>query len=85
MSNHPKKSAYKTGVKTRELLLRQLTDYGCPADVPKLAELTGMAKNRIRYTVGVMISLGLLHLHHYEKNKSNRLKAFYYIEPSKQT
>ena len=79
-----KKSAYKTGVKSRALVLQQLTRYGQPADVPKLSELTGMGKKHVRYTIGVMLSLGTVYLHHWEKNKSNRAKAFYFTEPNKQ-
>ena len=85
MSNHPKKSAYKTGVRSRGLILDRLREYGKPADITKLSELTGMDKRHVRYTVGVMISLGMLYFHHYEKNRSNRSKAFYFIEPNKQT
>ena len=77
-----KKSAYKTGVKTRELVLSRLTEYGQPADVPKLAELTGMDKRHVRYTIDIMLSIGTVHLHHWGKNKSNRTKAFYFTEPN---
>ena len=84
MMSVSKKSAYKTGVRTRELLLKRLVEYGCPADVLKLAELTGMDKRHIRYTIDVMLALGTVHLHHWEKNKSNRAKAFYFTEPNKQ-
>lgn len=80
-----KKSAYKTGVRSRGLILDRLREYGKPADITKLSELTGMDKRHVRYTVGVMISLGMLYFHHYEKNRSNRSKAFYFIEPNKQT
>lgn len=79
-----KKSAYKTGVKTRELVLRRLTEYGQPVDVPKLAELTGMVAPHVRYTVGVMLKIGDIHLHHWDKNKSGKMKPFYFTEPSKQ-
>ena len=84
MMSVSKKSAYKTGTKTRELVLRRLTEYGQPADVPKLAELTGMDKRHIRYTIDIMLSVGIVYLHHWEKNKSNRAKAFYFTEPNNQ-
>ena len=77
-----KKSSYKTGARSRDLVLQRLTAYGQPADVPKLAELTGMVRSHVRYTVRVMLPLGMLYLHHWEKNKSNRAKAFYFTEPS---
>ena len=38
MSNHPKKSAYKTGVRSRELILDRLREYGKPADITKLSD-----------------------------------------------
>lgn len=84
MSNHPKKSAYKTGVRSRGLILDRLREYGKPADITKLSELTGMDKRHVRYTVGVMISLGMLYFHHWEKNKTKILKAFYFTEHNAQ-
>jgi hypothetical protein len=75
------KNQYQTGVKSRELILSGFRTAGGPMDVSAIATATGMTRRHVRYNVGVMIKLGELFLHHFERNNFNRVKAFYWTEP----
>ena len=74
------RSQYKTGMKSRELILMRIKAHGRPADVATLSTLTGLKKNHINYTVGVMCALGQLHIHHYERSAQGNQKALYWTE-----
>ncbi len=73
---------YKKGVKSRELILQRLQEYSKPADVPTISRLTGITPRNIRYNLIAMLQLQTLYLHHWDKNKSGKMKPFYSDKPN---
>ena len=65
---------YKKGVKSRQLILKRIQEHGKPADVPTISRLTGITPR--------MLQLQILHLHHWDKNKSGKMKPFYSDQPN---
>ena len=76
------KNQYRTGIKSRELILMKVQEHGRAVDGATLSALTGLKNSRVRYSIGILRSLGVLFLHHWEKNNSGRSKPFYFTEPS---
>ncbi len=73
---------YKKGVKSRQLILKRIQEHGKPADVPTISRLTGITPRNIRYNLLAMLQLQILHLHHWDKNKSGKMKPFYSDQPN---
>ena len=73
---------YKKGVKSRELILQRIRQHGEPADIPTISRLTGMSPRNIRYSIIAMLDMQTLYLHHWDKNRSGKQKAFYSDKPN---
>ena len=74
------KNQYRTGVKSRELILSKVKEHGQPVDVATLSALAGLQKNNINHMVTAMCKLGSLYVHHYERTSQGNQKPVYWTE-----